>query len=201
MIDRSYTVRYNTFMSNRERLLDEALEAFVARGYEGTGVQLLCERGEVTKPTLYYYFSNKAGVLESLLEREFGDLITRFRQSCAYTSDLTGTLYGVSRYFLESLSRRPRTGHLFLQLSFQAPESEAHSAFEKYRQHIHESLVMLFSRAEKDHGNFRGRSDQYAYLFAGFLQSTLGMVLAQGSMISESILKDLLHRFEHGIYS
>ena len=58
-------------MDNREKILNCALELFHARGYDAVGVQEIAETAGVTKPTLYYYFGNKRGLLEALLSREY----------------------------------------------------------------------------------------------------------------------------------
>ena len=55
-------------MDNRAEILNAALDLFHARGYDAVGVQEIVERAGVTKPTLYYYFGSKLGLLKSLLE-------------------------------------------------------------------------------------------------------------------------------------
>ena len=52
---------------NRAELIDRALELFAAYGYDGVGVQNVCEAAGVTKPTLYHYFQSKRGLLEALM--------------------------------------------------------------------------------------------------------------------------------------
>ena len=51
-------------MDNRETILETALDLFYTRGYDAVGVQEIAERSGVTKPTLYYYFKSKYGLLE-----------------------------------------------------------------------------------------------------------------------------------------
>ena len=58
-------------MENKEKILNCALDLFHARGYDAVGVQELAEMAGVTKPTLYYYFGNKQGLLKELLSREY----------------------------------------------------------------------------------------------------------------------------------
>ena len=53
---------------NRTGLLHSALTLFATRGYDAVGVQEIVENAGVTKPTLYHYFGNKLGLLETLLE-------------------------------------------------------------------------------------------------------------------------------------
>jgi AcrR family transcriptional regulator len=53
---------------NRERVLDAATELFFERGYAGTTIGALCEALGVTKPFIYWYFKDKAHILDTLCE-------------------------------------------------------------------------------------------------------------------------------------
>lgn len=54
-------------MAVRERLLREALTLFNAKGYAATSVREIVAAAGVSKPTLYYYFSNKEGIYLALM--------------------------------------------------------------------------------------------------------------------------------------
>ena len=54
-------------MDNREAILNSALNLFWARGYDATGVQEIVDQAGITKPTLYYYFGSKQGLLQEIL--------------------------------------------------------------------------------------------------------------------------------------
>ena len=57
-------------MDNKENILECALHLFFKRGYDTVGVQEIAEVSGVTKPTLYYYFKSKNGLLKSLIEKK-----------------------------------------------------------------------------------------------------------------------------------
>jgi AcrR family transcriptional regulator len=71
----------------RCRLLNAALELFSARGYAATTVRELVAAAEVSKPALYYYFSNKEGIYLALMHdtyatfREQTSLLTAYQGS------------------------------------------------------------------------------------------------------------------------
>ncbi len=52
----------------RTRLLEAATALFAERGYAGTSVGEIVARAGVTKPVLYYYFRNKEGIFQAILE-------------------------------------------------------------------------------------------------------------------------------------
>ncbi len=60
--------------STRERILDVALDLFVAQGYDGTSLRQIAEQLGVTKAALYYHFESKEDILRALHMRlhEFG---------------------------------------------------------------------------------------------------------------------------------
>jgi AcrR family transcriptional regulator len=64
----------NDASSTRERILDAALELFLAQGYDGTSLRQIAEQLGVTKAALYYHFESKEDILRALHMRlhEFG---------------------------------------------------------------------------------------------------------------------------------
>jgi TetR/AcrR family transcriptional regulator len=52
----------------RHQILTAALKRFASCGYAGTSVQDIVDAARVTKPTLYYYFPNKAGLFQGLVD-------------------------------------------------------------------------------------------------------------------------------------
>jgi AcrR family transcriptional regulator len=64
----------NDANSTRERILDVALDLFVAQGYDGTSLRQIAEQLSVTKAALYYHFESKEDILRVLHMRlhEFG---------------------------------------------------------------------------------------------------------------------------------
>ena len=60
--------------NNKTKILNIALDLFSKQGYDAVGVQTLCDKAGITKPTLYYYFKSKNGVLEELLSVNYSKL-------------------------------------------------------------------------------------------------------------------------------
>ena len=53
----------------RRLLLRAALKSFADRGYAATSVRRIVEGARVSKPALYYYFSDKAGIFDALVDQ------------------------------------------------------------------------------------------------------------------------------------
>ena len=58
--------------SVRHRLLDAASRLFAQKGYAATTVREIVEAAGVTKPVLYYYFTNKEGIYLELMRHALG---------------------------------------------------------------------------------------------------------------------------------
>ena len=67
-------------MENRELIMQCAKTLFYSKGYDAVGVQEIVDRAGITKPTLYYYFGSKLGLLKTLIEVEFTQLLFLFRE-------------------------------------------------------------------------------------------------------------------------
>ena len=55
-------------LATRQKILNAALTQFAHRGYAGASVQAIVDDARVTKPTLYYYFANKAALYAALVD-------------------------------------------------------------------------------------------------------------------------------------
>ena len=71
-------------MENREMIMRCAKTLFYAKGYDAVGVQKIVDKAGVTKPTLYYYFGSKQGLMETILYMLFMALFYSARENEAY---------------------------------------------------------------------------------------------------------------------
>ena len=74
-------------MEKKELIIENAIRLFSQKGYEAVGVQELCDVSGITKPTLYYYFKSKAGVLEYIANTIGEELFSRIQSALTYNHD------------------------------------------------------------------------------------------------------------------
>ncbi|HZR17939.1 MAG TPA: TetR/AcrR family transcriptional regulator [Verrucomicrobiae bacterium] len=55
--------------ATRRQLLQAALKSFADRGYAATSVRQIVDAARVSKPALYYYFKDKAGLFAALVDQ------------------------------------------------------------------------------------------------------------------------------------
>jgi AcrR family transcriptional regulator len=53
----------------REAILQTAVTEFSAKGFSGARVDVIAERAQANKQLIYYYFGNKVGLYEAVLDR------------------------------------------------------------------------------------------------------------------------------------
>ncbi len=97
----------------RGRLLDAALAAFLANGYDATSLAEVTERADLGTGTLYLYFPDKRALYEAVARRALAALYEQWQQRAARD----GTVAPVSvmvEIFLEFLTSNPELARLFL---------------------------------------------------------------------------------------
>src|SRR5512145_126046 len=124
------TVYIQCMDTTRDRILDEALRLFAARGYEAVGVQDICEASGITKPTLYYHFGSKEGLLSALFAERFGSFNARVRAAAEYPGsrrgDLAGVLLSTMEAFVDAARTEPDFARMRLASSFCPPSSDSY---------------------------------------------------------------------------
>lgn len=192
-------------MDNREIILETALDLFYTRGYDAVGVQEIAERSGVTKPTLYYYFKSKYGLLEQLLLSRSEGFGRELREACAYHGDLKNTLCAAARTAASFVVRDPKFSALFVALYHSAKGNEAYQAVRPLVLRLQQEIEQIFISAAADLGNMHGRQRQFSLGFIGLVLYYIVMKQEtsrrEAVQISEEEIEALVHQFMHGIYS
>lgn len=119
-------------MNTKDRILETALNLFLAHGVDGTGIELIQRDSNASRGGLYHHFKDKQALYEAVLDRyflgpfkeldvaEFAELPVRDQQLLLISlfknmpSQIdTMTPHGVSRYFaffFDSLTRSENFG-------------------------------------------------------------------------------------------
>jgi AcrR family transcriptional regulator len=70
-----------TAAERREQLIETARGLFAERGYDGTSIEELAARAEVSKPVVYEHFGGKEGLYAVVVDREVRSLLTMMQDS------------------------------------------------------------------------------------------------------------------------
>ncbi|MGV8025666.1 MAG: TetR/AcrR family transcriptional regulator [Anaerolineaceae bacterium] len=188
-------------MENQEKILHTGLEFFAERGYDAVGVQEIVDAAGITKPTLYYYFGNKEGLLESILSNNFSFLFDQLEKSAIYHGDVKNTLEDITRTYFSFADSHFTFYRFQLSCWFSPPQSAAFRAITNYGQKQQDILEVVFQQAAKDHGNMLGRHQRYAASFFGIINTYIGLKISSQLELDETIVRNTVHQFMHGIFS
>jgi len=188
-----------TSADNRLELLDRALDLFAAYGYDGVGVQTICEAAAVTKPTLYHYFRNKRGLLETLLQGPIADLTSSLTELAAAESETPEMLKRAASLVIAFARKNPGFYRLYLALWFAPTKSEGHEVAAQYRARHFEAMEAICSVALRGDPGWKRRNRALTASFLGMLNNAIGLALNNYSVLNDRVAHEIVDQFLYGI--
>lgn len=193
-----YTNRYRN-MDNKELITEKAIGLFAQKGYEAVGVQEICDVSGITKPTLYYYFKSKAGLLEHIVNSKGKELFEKVQASLTYNHDfikgLTDTLIAEIKFALEN----PDFFDLHCTLLNSPDDSEQKIIYSKIIEETQKCFDDFFVESCNEFGNMRGKEILYSHLFYNNVLST-AILMAKGKLeYSDQIVYQIIHSLVYGM--
>ncbi|MDR1074160.1 MAG: TetR/AcrR family transcriptional regulator [Treponema sp.] len=185
----------------RAIILITALELFSKQGFETVGVQEIADKAELAKPSLYYYFKSKRGLLEAIVVEHGAELCVVVKKAAEYRHDLVMNLTSLFNETMNFARRDTAFFRLTHSLFSSAPETAAYAAGTPLRRELVSILKGLFTQASADHGNMKGREWVYAETFFGLLD-TWAILLINGEVeLDDHLRRRIVHNYMHGIFS
>ena len=193
--------------NSKEKILATALEIFSSKGFEGCGVNEIAEKSGVTKPTLYYFFTNKEGLYKAIWQENFDPFLEKLVSVSLYEAnpsdyykDVFPCLCRVAKsifYFAKS----NKTFFLHAMSSFASPDTVSTSQINReYYGKICEVLQTMFAKMGNAHGGIKGRDFQLAVTFLGLVTSYVTCWNLHGDALDEKSVESLVRQFMHGIF-
>lgn len=188
-------------MDSKERIMQCALELFSDKGYEGTGIQEITKTVGITKPTLYYYFGSKEGLLKAILEYHFSDFIRKLEAAATYNGDTVNTVTCISRIFLTVARENPLFYRMYLSMSVSAVNTTSFLCISPFCEQISAIVEAFFIKAAQDNGNMKGHEKEITMSYLGVINSYARLLLYDRLELSEQLIYRIVHLFLHGIFS
>lgn len=186
---------------NKTRILETALGLFALKGYDACGVREITDACGITKPTLYYYFGNKSGILDAVIDVHGKMMADSVGKACAYSHDLVKQVTECIR--TESLYAAHDTPffRLYAASSFEGSETELYRSFSGFRRTIEQMYDDLFMKSAAEFGNMRGHEKLYSRTFRFLSESTALSVINNEINLDDDTLYRIVHSFIYGIAS
>lgn len=99
----------------REQILAAATEEFARRGFAGTDLQVVANRLDVGKGTVYRYFRTKEALFLAAVDRGMRLLTQRTNDAAARTLDPLDRIIRATHVYLEFFDENPEFVELFVQ--------------------------------------------------------------------------------------
>ena len=193
-------------MDNKETIMTCALDLFYARGYDGVGVQEIADAAGITKPTLYYYFGSKKGLLQQVLNTYYSKLDEMLGSAVSFKGRVPERLFQIAKAYFAYAAQYRKCYLLMLSLFYSGRESEGFQTVYPLIEKYYNRIVQVFQDSAYELGNMHGRQRQFAVGFIGGLDHYLMMCLRDGPEdetveISDEQIYGIVHQFMYGIYS
>lgn len=186
---------------NKEKILENALTLFSEKGYDAVSVQTLCEKSEITKPTLYYYFGNKSGVLNEVLKVNYDKLNTLIKENSKYTpnindyeKDVYQVLLNLTKCYFSFAKNNDKFYRMVLQALCAPQDSELYNLVKNLNQTQYEIIENMFAEMADTHQNMKRHEKRLAWTFIGMINTYI-------LLDAKSNNKEIVHQFMHGIFS
>lgn len=192
-------------MENREKILAEALHLFSQKGYDAVGVQEIVEAAGISKPTMYYYFKSKRGLLDALIEERGTHLINSITEVSRQKEDIGELLKNLTRTYFMFGKQEKKFYFFMLSLMYSPNENEAHKAVGALVRQQLTLVTEIFKQASAVLGNMNGRQEQFATSFLGMINAFMLFQNERENGLEEltrdCVINRVVHQFLHGIYS
>ncbi|AAC07123.1 TetR/AcrR family transcriptional regulator [Aquifex aeolicus] len=95
-------------MGTKERILEVSKELFFEKGYQGTSVEEIVKRANLSKGAFYFHFKSKEELITEIIERTHKKIISLFEENKEKTPE------ELLEMFLEVLYREKKVVYIFL---------------------------------------------------------------------------------------
>jgi TetR/AcrR family transcriptional regulator len=194
--------------NNKAKILECALELFADKGYDGVGINAICEEAELSKPTLYYYFGSKAGLFGSILYVYYGKLEDVLRKVCvyhanpeSYEEDVKPVLINIAKTYINFAKNNQTFYRMMMALHFVPQNSTAAEISDKYHKIQYEYVEEIFQQFANVHENLRGKARLSALSFISAINAQIAFWLRGYSPLDDHTVESLVKQFMHGIFS
>lgn len=183
---------------NKEKIAQIATELFSQKGYNAVSVQEICEKSSITKPTLYYYFTNKKGLLEFITDTFGNELISSIKEALVYEHDFIKSLTNVLKTEIKFAKENTEYFSLHLSLLNSPEDSEEREVYKEKILEIRNVFKEFFILSANEFGNMRSKEILYSEMFHNIVISVSMMMAKNQIQQDEKTIYQIIHSTVYG---
>ncbi len=151
-------------VQRRLELLEAAIEVIRRAGPTASMDEIAAQAG-ITKPIVYRYFGDRAGLYQAVAERYCADLTSRFQSAVATSGDLRANVVTAIDAYLAFVEDDPQVHQFLLH-----PQHTARPAV-TFGYHVGESIVRLLRQRLEAAARDTGPAGPWGHTVAGMVQA------------------------------
>jgi AcrR family transcriptional regulator len=156
---------------------------FYEKGYDAVGVQEIVDTAGITKPTMYYYFKSKQGLLECLLEEQGNKMLARIHDALQMEGEFSQVLKAFVQSYVQIALENKEFYLMLVSLLFSsARDNEAFKAAQPYISRLFYMLEAFFGRFAEEHTGLRGREEYCSISFTGIINTYMLVAFERGTI-------------------
>lgn len=195
--------------NSRDAVMQAAVSLFTEKGYTAAGISEIVQNAGVTKPTLYYFFGSKEGLLEAILQEHYAPFIGKVREAARYDrqvpadydDDIYPVLCAVARTYFDFAAEHREFYLLMLSMRYANPGGEAASLVRRWQEQEQEILLSMFVNMSKAHGNLKDKTELMAVNFLAMIQNAVSLWHGKGCPLDRERIHTTVRLFMHGIFA
>jgi len=187
--------------ATRQHILNAALKHFAHSGYAAASVQQIVSAAKVSKPTLYYYFADKAQLFQALVAEAHDERLRRMKMAAARTSGIRAQLVEILVVLFDYFRENRELMRISLATAFSAPGEvppacDCKDRCERNFEFVHDLIKQGLTRGELD-SRFASRELAFGFYGQanGYLMSHL---LAPAAPLNRALAKRIVELFFSG---
>lgn len=193
----------NEATDNRQKILATALSLFARKGFDAVSTLEIANAAGITKPTMYYYFGSKEGLLSEILSIHYNRFLQDLEKVVTLPEDVALTFFRLMRVYFDYALQS--TDFILLKMSTinRVGEDTLYRLSKAYIEKESEIITNVFNVAASYVGNIRGKEDMCTICFVGDAHAAISAYLHSGDekFLSDETIYRLRQQFLHGIYS
>ena len=183
----------------KDFILNTAITLFAKKGFDGVGVQEICTESKITKPTLYYYFGSKSGLLSAIIEEKGFEFFKILQRSAEYKHDFIGSLTKILENTIQFAIENPDFYRFQCSLNAACFESEAGKIYEPFFCKIQTIFSDFFLNSSNEIGNMKGKELLFSKIFFQTSQAVALEVIQNRLKKTDNMIFSVIHSFVYGV--
>lgn len=185
--------------NSKDDILNTAIRLFSQKGYEGVGVQEICDNAGITKPTLYYFFKSKQGLLQAIADSKGAELLQCLNDAAVYEHDFLKSLTRILTAAIDFAVAYPAFFNLHSVLLNAPGNAETEAVYAPLKQRFDSVFAEFFTKSANEFGNMRGKEKLYSILFHNNVIS-VALLCAQHKLPrDDQTIYRVIHSFVYGV--